>query len=209
MAATLAGVLGTFGRAYLAGHSLSSAQARVWRAIEACRTLSMGGRHPPCDGCGRDQWLFNSAACRHCPQCQSGARDAQRQARLAELLPVRYCHLVFTLPHAINAFAQWHPRWVCKTLMQCAAATLTELAANPRWLGATGAGALVLHTWTQDLRLHLHAHAVMACGGLNAQGHWVAPKPGTQPDLPVPRSRAVQGVQGQVHRGAAHGARQR
>ena len=87
-----------------------------------------------------------------------------------------YCHLVFTLPHALNALALWHPRWVYRTLMQCTAATLTEFAANPRWLGATGAFTLVLHSWTQDLRLHLHVHAVMACGGLDALGVWVAPK---------------------------------
>ena len=176
MGATLAGVLGTFGRAYLAAHSLSSAMARVWRAIEACRTPAMGGRHQQCDGCGREQWLFNSCRNRHCPQCQSSARDAWRQARLAELLPVPYCHLVFTLPHELNALAQWHPRWVYKTLMQCTAATLTEFAANPLWLGAMGAFTLVLHTWKQDLGLHLHVHAVMACGGLDKQGHWVAPK---------------------------------
>ena len=176
MDATLAGVLGRFGAAYRHGHTLSTAQARVWRAIQACRTPAMGGRHQQCDGCGREQWLFNSCRNRHCPQCQSGARDAWRQQRLAELLPVPYCHLVFTLPHALNALARWHPRWVYRTLIQCTAATLTEFAANPRWLGATGAFTLVLHTWTQELLLHLHVHAVMACGGLGAQGAWVAPK---------------------------------
>ena len=176
MGATLAGVLGRFGAAYRREHALSTAQARVWHAIEACRTPAMGGRHQQCDACGREQWLYNSCGNRHCPQCQSSARDAWRQHRLAELLPVPYCHLVFTLPHALNALAQWHPRWVYRTLMQCTAATLTEFAANPRWLGATGAFTLVLHTWTQELRLHLHVHAVMACGGLDAQGAWVAPK---------------------------------
>ena len=176
MGATLAEVLRHFGPAYLANHRLSTAQARVWCAIVSCRTPAVGGRHQQCDGCGRERWLFNSCRNRHCPQCQSGARDAWRQERLAELLPVPYCHLVFTLPHVLNALAQWHARWVYRTLMQCAAATLSEFAANPRWLGATGAFTLVLHTWTQDLRLHLHVHAVMACGGLDAQGHWVAPK---------------------------------
>ena len=176
MDATLAGVLGRFGAAYRHGHTLSTAQARVWRAIQACRTAAMGGRHQQCDGCGREQWLFNSCRNRHCPQCQAGARDAWRQQRLAELLPVPYCHLVFTLPHALNALARWHPRWVYRTLIQCTAATLSEFAANPRWLGATGAFTLVLHTWTQELQLHLHVHAVMACGGLGAQGAWVAPK---------------------------------
>jgi hypothetical protein len=120
--------------------------------------------------------VFHSCRNRHCPQCQSGARDAWRQAQLAELLPVPYCHLVFTLPHALNGLAQFHARWVYRTLMQCAAATLTEFAANPRWLGATPAFTLVLHTWTQDLRQHIHVHALMACGGLDGQGRWCAPK---------------------------------
>ena len=176
MAATLAEVLHTFGPAYLAGHALSTAQARVWRAIVACRTPALGGRHQPCDQCGIEQWLFNSCGNRHCPQCQSGARDAWRRAQLAQLLPVPYCHLVFTLPHALNAVAAVHPRWVYRTLMQCASATLSEFAANPRWLGAMGAFTLVLHIWTQDLRRHVQVHVLMACGGLDDEDHWVAPK---------------------------------
>ena len=176
MSATLAEVLRTFGPAYLREHALSTAQARAWRAIVACRTPALGGKLQQCDQCGRQQRLFYSCRNRHCPQCQSGARDAWRQARLAELLPVPYCHLVFTLPHALNALAQRHARWVYRTLMQCAAATLTEFAANPRWLGAMGAFTLVLHTWTQDLRRHIHVHALMACGGLDAAGRWCTPK---------------------------------
>jgi hypothetical protein len=100
---------------------------------------------------------------------------------LGELLNVPYCHLVFTLPHELNALAATHPRWVYDTLMHEAAATLTEFAANPRWLGGTPAFTLVLHTWTQDLRRHLHVHALMACGALrlgadsDSATTWVAP----------------------------------
>ena len=176
MGATLAEVLHTFGPAYLRDHSLSTPQARAWRAIVACRTPALGGKLQRCDQCGREQRLFRSCRNRHCPQCQSQARDAWRQAQLAELLPVPYCHLVFTLPHALNDLAQFHARWVYRTLMQCVAATLTEFAANPRWLGGTGAFTLVLHTWTQDLRRHIHVHALMACGALDTHGHWCAPK---------------------------------
>ena len=176
MSATLAEVLRTFGPAYLNHHALSTAQARAWRAIVACRTPALGGKVQQCDQCGREQRLFHSCRNRHCPQCQSGARDAWSQAQLAELLPVPYCHLVFTLPHALNSLAQFHARWVYRTLMQCTAATLTEFAANPRWLGATPAFTLVLHTWTQDLRQHIHVHALMACGGLDGQGQWCTPK---------------------------------
>ena len=180
MSASLAEVLRTFGPAFLSNpvHSpaLSTAQARAWRDIVSCRTPARGGSRQQCDQCGREQCLFHSCRNRHCPQCQSGARDAWRCAQLAELLPVPYCHLVFTLPHALNGLAQAHPRWVYRTIMQCTAATLTEFAANPKWLGAMGAFTLVLHTWTQELRRHIHVHALMACGGLDAQGAWCPPK---------------------------------
>ena len=176
MGATVAEVLRTFGPEYLRDHSLSTPQARVWRSIVSCRTPALGGKLQRCDRCGREQRLFRSCRNRHCPQCQSQARDAWRQAQVAELLPVPYCHLVFTLPHALNELAQFHARWVYRTLMQCVATTLTEFAANPRWLGGTGAFTLVLHTWTQDLRRHIHVHALMACGGLDAEANWCAPK---------------------------------
>lgn len=180
MATTLAQVLQHFGAKYLSEHSLSTAQARAWRAIVACRTAALGGQQLACDGCGAPQWRWHSCRNRHCPQCQSRARDAWRSARLAELLNVPYSHLVFTLPHELNALASLHPRWVYDTLMQCTAATLSEFAANPRWLGGTGAFTLVLHTWTQDLRRHLHVHALMACGALQCDTEsytrWVRPR---------------------------------
>lgn len=180
MATTLAEVLRHFGADYLRTHGLGTAQARAWRAIVACRTAALGGERLRCDGCGAEQWRWHSCRNRHCPQCQSRDRDAWRAARLSELLNVPYCHLVFTLPHELNALAGAHPRWVYDTLMQCTAATLAEFAANPRWLGGIGAFTLVLHTWTQDLRRHLHVHALMACGALQLDGHgggaWTRPR---------------------------------
>ena len=189
MATTLAEVMRHFGPDYLRTHALSTAQARVWRAIVSCRTPALGGQRLRCDGCGTEQWRWHSCRNRHCPQCQTRQRDAWRAARLAELLNVPYCHLVFTLPHEINALAGVHARWVYDTLMQCTAATLTEFAANPRWLGGIGAFTLVLHTWTQDLRRHLHVHALMACGAVqrDAQGAatWVRPTRGDRFLFPV------------------------
>ena len=180
MAATLAEALRRFGPEYLSTHALSSAQARAWRAIVSCRTSALGGERLRCDGCGVEQWRWHSCRNRHCPQCQSRQRDAWRAARLAELLNVPYCHLVFTLPHELNALASVHARWVYDTLMRCTAQTLTEFAANPRWLGGIGAFTLVLHTWTQELRRHLHVHALMACGALQPAadnaGAWISPK---------------------------------
>ena len=179
MATTLAEVLQHFGPSYVRTHALSTAQARAWRAIVSCRTPALGGQRLRCNGCGAEQWRWHSCRNRHCPQCQTKERDAWRARRLAELLDVPYCHLVFTLPHELNALAGVHPRWVYDTLMQCTAATLSDFAANPRWLGGTGAFTLVLHTWTQDLRRHLHVHALMACGALRLDADtapvWVQP----------------------------------
>jgi hypothetical protein len=188
VAATLAEVLRRFGPDYLRTHDLSTAQAKAWRAIVSCRTPALGGQLMQCDACGQQQWRWHSCRNRHCPQCQAQARDAWRRARLGELLQVPYCHLVFTLPHELNALAVAHPRWVYDTLMQCTAATLTEFAANPRWLGGCGAFTLVLHTWTQDLRRHLHVHALMACGALSGIGEaaaWLSPVRGTGFLFPV------------------------
>jgi hypothetical protein len=172
---TLAEVLRHFGPEFLHAHTLSTAQAKVWRAILACRTPALGGQRLVCEGCGVVQWRWHSCRNRHCPQCQSREREAWRAARVTELLNVPYVHLVFTLPHEINALAGVHARWVYDTLMHTAAATLGELAADERWLGGMGAFTLVLHTWTQDLRRHVHVHALMACGALAAE-RWVQPK---------------------------------
>jgi hypothetical protein len=180
VATSLAEVLRHFGPDYLRSHGLSSAQARAWRAIVACRTPALGGQHLRCDGCGAEQWRWHSCRNRHCPQCQRRERDAWRAARLAELLNVPYCHLVFTLPHELGALAAVQARWVYDTLMRTAAQTLTEFAANARWLGGVGAFTLVLHTWTQDLRRHPHVHALMACdalaNGADGAAQWVAPR---------------------------------
>nr|WP_259372135.1 IS91 family transposase [Caldimonas mangrovi] len=165
-----------FGPEYLRSHTLSTVQAKAWRAILACRTPALGGQRWGCEGCGAQQWRWHSCRNRHCPQCQSRERDAWRRARLQELLDVPYCHLVFTLPHELNTLAAAHPRWAYETLMHSVAATLREFAANPRWLGGVPSFTLVLHTWTQDLRRHLHAHAVMACGALGDDGQWVSPR---------------------------------
>jgi predicted nucleic acid-binding Zn ribbon protein len=173
--ATLAGVLRRFGAAYLATHVLSTPQAKAWRAIAACRTAALGGHRVQCDACGHEHAVYHSCRNRHCPQCGTRAKDRWLQARLAEVLPVPYAHMVFTLPHALNPLYGAQPQWVINTLFACSAQTLTEFAANPRWLGGTPAFSLVLHTWTQDLRRHLHVHAVIACGALAADGQWQTP----------------------------------
>ena len=185
MPVALAEVLARHGPRYLAGHGLSRFQAKAWRAIAACRTPAQGGVRLRCAGCGAEQWRWRSCRNRHCPRCQKQAAESWRRARGAELLAVPYTHLVFTVPHELNPLARAHPRWVYETAMASTAATLTAFAANPRWLGAQAAFTLVLHTWTQDLRLHVHVHALIACGGLDAQGQWQTPVRGPRFLFPV------------------------
>jgi hypothetical protein len=176
--ATLAGVLRQFGAAYLREHHLSTPQAKAWRGIAACRTAALGGQQLACDSCDHSHWQYHSCRNRHCPQCGARTKDAWLQGRLAEVLPVPYAHLVFTLPHSLNALYGAPPRWVIDTLFACPAQTLSEFAANPRWMGATEgkpAFSLVLHTWTKDLQRHIHVHAVMACGVLGGDEQWHVP----------------------------------
>ena len=185
--ATLADALRQHGAAYLANHALSTPQAKAWRAIVACRTAALGGQRLACDSCDHSHWQYHSCRNRHCPQCGARAKDAWLQGRLAEVLDVPYCHLVFTLPHSLNALYGAHPRWVADTLFACTAQTLSEFAANPKWMGAakgTPAFSLVLHSWTQDLRRHIHLHAVMACGALGQDGQWQTPA--RKPDFLFP-----------------------
>lgn len=176
--ASLAEVLRRCGPAYLREHRLSTPQAKAWRAICACRTEAMGGQRLACASCGHSHWHYHSCRNRHCPQCGARAKDAWLQGRLAEVLDVPYAHLVFTLPHQLHSLYGRQPRWVIDTLFASVAQTLSEFAANARWMGiqgGQGAFSLVLHSWSQDLRQHLHLHAVMACGVLSAEGQWQVP----------------------------------
>ena len=171
--ATLADALRQHGAAYLATHTLNATQAKAWRGIVACRTAALGGQLLACEACGHSHWQYHSCRNRHCPQCGARAKDAWLQGRLAEVLGVPYAHLVFTFPHSLNALYGAHPRWVIDTLFASVAQTLGAFAANPRWMGiasGTPAFSLVLHTCTQDLRRHIHVHAVMACGVLGQDG---------------------------------------
>lgn len=174
----LADLLAAHGQDYLATHTLVRAQAKAWRAIVSCRTAALGGHVDRCGACGATRHVYHSCRNRHCPRCQTRAKEQWIAARQRELLPVPYTHLVFTLPHALNALAGRHLRCITDLLFASAAATLAEFGANPRWLGGQLAFSLVLHTWSQDLRRHLHVHALVASGALTEDRRWVCSRRG-------------------------------
>jgi len=151
-------------------HSLSPEQRRVMRAIERCRTASLGGHVEQCDACGHQRIAYNSCRNRHCPKCQSLAKARWLQARLDDLLPVEYFHVVFTLPEQLASVALQNKRVVYNLLFSAASETLRTIAADPRHLGADIGFLTVLHTWDQTLRHHPHLHCVVPGGGLSVEG---------------------------------------
>lgn len=141
----------------------------------ACRTWRLGYHAGECLECGQVQLHYNSCRNRHCPKCQGAARAAWLAARQAELLPVSYFHVVFTLPPEIAKLALGNRRVLYDLLFQCAAETLLEVAADPKHLGAQIGVLAVLHTWGQNLDHHPHVHCVVPGGGLSADGsRWIA-----------------------------------
>jgi hypothetical protein len=156
---------------------LTWAQIKVLRAIERCRTAALGGHRDRCVRCGHRAISYNSCRNRHCPKCQTGARDRWLAKRTKELLPVRYCHVVFTLPHQLAPLAYQNKRILYRLLFHASAATLLEVAADPKHLGAEIGFLSVLHTWGQNLQHHPHLHCVIPSGGLSPDHtRWIQPR---------------------------------
>ena len=156
-----------------AGH-VSLAQRRVMTAIEICRTAALGGHVERCEDCAHTRIAYNSCRNRHCPKCQWLAAERWLAAREAELLPVPYFHVVFTLPAAIGAIAYQNKAKVYGLLFTAAAQTLTTIAADPKHLGADIGLTTVLHTWGQNLDHHPHIHCIIPGGGIAPDGdRWV------------------------------------
>ena len=171
-------VHGTAWRAAQRGH-LSLGQLKVMSAIEQGRSAALGGHVLRCGGCGADQVAYNSCRNRHCPKCQSHAAQRWLEARQADLLPVEYYHVVFTLPAPIADIAYQNKAVMYGLLFDLAAEVLLTIAADPKHLGARIGATLVLHTWGSALTHHPHVHAVVPGGGLAPDGKtWVACRPG-------------------------------
>jgi hypothetical protein len=157
---------------------LSGAQRRILRDIATCRTAARGGHVESCDHCHHQRIAYNSCRNRHCPRCQRWAAARWMDDRAAELLPVEYFHVVFTLPDTFNALALSNQRVVYGVLFEAVSRTLLEVAANPKRLGAKIGFIGILHTWGQNLSLHPHVHCVVPGGGLTEEGKWVNCHPG-------------------------------
>src|ERR1022692_594328 len=159
------------------GHVLSPQQRKAFEAIRDCRTAALGGHVEyveQCDECGHRVISYNSCRNRHCPKCQAAARAKWLAERQAELLPVAYFHVVFTLPQKIGGLALQNAREIYSILFRAASETLLTIAADPKRLGASLGFLAVLHSWGQNLHLHPHLHCVVPGGGLSPDGkRWI------------------------------------
>ena len=161
-----------------AGH-VSLGQLKVMSAIERCRTAALGGHVARCEDCAHTEIAYNSCRNRHCPKCQGAAAKQWLAAREAELLPVPYYHVVFTLPAAIADIAYQNKAVIYDLLFKASAETLTTIAADPRHLGARVGITSVLHTWGSALTHHPHVHMIVPGGGISLDGQrWVSCRPG-------------------------------
>lgn len=177
----LADVFRRHGDAYRRAHDgrLGRVERRVMSAIALCRTAALGGHVERCADCGLVRHAYNSCRNRHCPKCQGQARAEWLAARQAELLPVPYFHVVFTLPAPVAEIAFQNKETVYAILFRTAAETLRTIAADPRHLGAELGVVAVLHTWGQTLTHHPHVHCVVPGGGPSLDGtRWIACRPG-------------------------------
>jgi len=167
----VADIVRLHGEAYVQAHPVTPLERAVLDDIVHCRTSVLGGHLERCDACGFQRPAYNSCRNRHCPKCQTTAKLRWLEARQAELLPVPYFHVVFTLPHALNRLARANKRRVYDLLFGAAADTLKKFGRDPRHhLGGTLGFTAILHTWDQRLHYHVHLHCIVAGGALAADG---------------------------------------
>lgn len=169
------------GEHYVATHGATPIQQQVLRALADCRTAALGGHSEACDHCGHERAVYHSCRNRHCPKCQALTAADWLEARRADLLPVDYFHVVFTLPHELCPLALYRPRILYDLLFRAASDTLAAFARDPRYFSGDSGGTLgitaILHTWGQNLSLHPHLHCVVTGGGLSADGQrFVSPR---------------------------------
>ena len=173
----VADIFRAHGMAYRKAHPLPRSHLKVMRAIERCRTASLGGHIQQCDSCSFQRQAYNSCRNRHCPKCGSLDKARWLEDRKAELLPVGYFHLVFTLPHELNPLTLSNKKVICDILFKAVSQTLLEFARTR--LGGLLGFICVLHTWDQKLRDHFHLHCLIPAGALSFdRSHWIPARQG-------------------------------
>jgi hypothetical protein len=168
----VAAIFRLYGETYRRAHLVPLPHQKVMRDLEVCRTAQLGGHAEHCPTCGFERYAYNSCRNRHCPKCQTFTQVQWVEARKAELLPVPYFHLVFTLPHDLNPLILAHKRPLLTLLFKAASQTLVQF--GQRNLGGQIGCSMVLHTWDQTLGAHFHLHCVIAAGALAPTGErWI------------------------------------
>ena len=158
--------------AYAETHSLAPVQWKAARAIINCRTAALGAHIDTCDQCGFTRISYNSCRNRHCPKCQTFAKEEWVDKQRENLLNTHYFHVVFTVPSELNPAFLYHPREMYSLLFQAASETVLELCADKKYLGAKPGITAVLHTWGQNLSFHPHVHMIVTGGGLTGDNKW-------------------------------------
>jgi hypothetical protein len=170
MSLDLQNIFEQFGQDYRDNHPLPLNQLKTMKAIESCRTSSLGGHVDECDSCGHTRISYNSCRNRHCPKCQGLAKEQWLLERERDLLNIGYFHVVFTVPDSLNPFALQNQKVFYSLLFKAASETLVELSRDPKYLGAEIGIISVLHTWGQNLMDHPHVHCIVPGGGLSLDG---------------------------------------
>lgn len=168
----VADVVASHGKSFLSTYPQTWQVVRTLHAIRNCRTAALGGHRLRCNCCGKEKNRYNSCRNRHCPKCQGMNREKWIRRREAELLPVPYFHIVFTLPAALNTLALHKPKEVYNALFRAAWQTISQFSKDHKHLGAQTGMTAVLHTWGQNLSLHPHLHCIVPGGGITPRGKW-------------------------------------
>lgn len=170
-------IFNKYGGEYKKVHNLPLRVLKTIRAIERCRTSEMGGHVDECDACGHKRISYDSCRDRHCPKCQTLAKEKWVEARKKDLLPIGYFHVVFTIPQELNYITLTNQKEMYSILFKAASETLLELGKDKKYLGAEIGIVSILHTWGQNLVNHPHLHCVVPSGGLNFEGtRWINSK---------------------------------
>ncbi|PRY85547.1 transposase-like zinc-binding protein [Marinilabilia salmonicolor] len=168
----LGGVIAQFLPALLQNRGLTSHQLKVLHALSACRTSKLGGSALVCGDCGSVHYVLHSCRNRHCPRCQGIDRELWIEDRKQELLPVKYYHVVFTVPHDLLELFRFNRKVMYNLLFEKSWETIGVFAKDPKLLGARPGAIAVLHTWDQQLGFHPHVHMIVPAGGIDKQGEW-------------------------------------